>query len=61
MRALASASRSRLLVTSPVTKLGRLQALADGIAAMSTEEAYYWYAKCMGRDGNRHAGRYASC
>jgi hypothetical protein len=37
-----------LLATGPVSKRGRVDAMAAAIADMSTEEAYYWYAKCMG-------------
>jgi hypothetical protein len=42
-----------LLVTGPVSKHGRVDAMAAAVADMSTEEAYYWYAKCMGAAGNR--------
>jgi hypothetical protein len=42
-----------LLVTGPITKGRRIDAMANGIAAMATEEAYYWYAKCMGTDASR--------
>ena len=37
-----------LLATGPVSKRSRVDAMAAAIADMSTEEAYYWYAKCMG-------------
>lgn len=41
------------LATGPVSKHGRVDAMAAAIADMSTEEAYYWYAKCMGPQGAR--------
>lgn len=42
-----------LLATQPIAKHERVRALVTGINAMSTEETYYWYSKCMGLDGNR--------
>lgn len=42
-----------LLATQPIAKHERVRALVAGINAMSTEETYYWYSKCMGLDGNR--------
>jgi hypothetical protein len=42
-----------LLATQPIAKHERVRALVTGINAMSVEETYYWYAKCMGIDGNR--------
>lgn len=42
-----------LLASQPVAKHERVRALVAGINAMSTEETYYWYSKCMGLDGNR--------
>jgi hypothetical protein len=42
-----------LLATRPVSKRGRVDAMAAAIADMSTEEAYYWYAKCMGSGARR--------
>lgn len=41
------------LATSPVSKPARVDAMAGAIADMSTEEAYYWYAKCMGSQARR--------
>jgi len=38
-----------LLATKPVVLDDRVRAIAAGIAAMSVEEAYYWYAKCISR------------
>jgi hypothetical protein len=37
-----------LLATSPLSRGDRIRAVADGIAAMSVEETYYWYALCVG-------------
>ena len=42
-----------LLATGPVSKHGRVDAMAAAVADMSTEEAYYWYAKCMGSQAAR--------
>lgn len=42
-----------LLATSPLVKSRRVDAMAQAIAGMATEEAYYWYAKCVGADGLR--------
>ena len=42
-----------LLATQPVSKHQRVRALVAGINAMSTEETYYWYSKCIGVDANR--------
>jgi hypothetical protein len=37
-----------LFATQPVTKHDRIRALVAGVNAMSVEETYYWYAKCVG-------------
>jgi hypothetical protein len=42
-----------LLTTRPVSKHKRVRALVAGINAMSVEETYYWYAKCLGPDAAR--------
>lgn len=42
-----------LLATRPVTKHSRVRELVAGINAMSVEETYYWYAKCLSQDGPR--------
>lgn len=42
-----------LLATQPIAKHERVRALVAGINAMSVEETYYWYSKCMGIDGKR--------
>lgn len=42
-----------LMTTQPVTKHERLRALVAGVNAMSVEETYYWYAKCLSPDGPR--------
>ena len=42
-----------LLAVEPVVKPARVEALLGGISAMSDEEAYYWYAKCMGKQAAR--------
>ena len=42
-----------LMATQPVTKHERVRALVAGINAMSIEETYYWYSKCIGVDANR--------
>ena len=42
-----------LLVTAPVIKQRRIESILGGIENMATEEAYYWYSKCMGPDSGR--------
>ena len=42
-----------LLTTLPVSKHERVRSLVAGVNAMSTEETYYWYAKCLGPDALR--------
>lgn len=42
-----------LLASQPIAKHERVRALVAGINAMSVEETYYWYSKCMGLNGNR--------
>lgn len=42
-----------LLATQPISKHERVRALVAGINAMSTEETYYWYSKCVGVDAHR--------
>jgi hypothetical protein len=42
-----------LLATRPVAKHDRVRALVAGISAMSVEETYYWYAKCLSPDAAR--------
>ena len=42
-----------VFTTQPITKHERVRAMVAGISAMSTEETYYWYSKCMGPDGPR--------
>ena len=42
-----------LLTTQPVIKHQRLRALVAGVNAMSIEETYYWYSKCLGPDAAR--------
>lgn len=41
-----------LIATQPVTKHERVRALVAGINAMSVEESYYWYAKCLGAEAS---------
>jgi hypothetical protein len=42
-----------LLAAQPVTKPDRIRRMVSGVAAMSTEETYYWYAKAVGPDADR--------
>jgi hypothetical protein len=37
-----------LLATGPLNRGDRVRAVAAGVAAMSVEETYYWYALCVG-------------
>ena len=41
------------IASAPVTKTRRIEEMASAVASMSTEEAYYWYAKCTGADADR--------
>ena len=42
-----------LFATDGVRKGSRKIAMLDGVQEMAAEEAYYWYAKCVGSDGSR--------
>jgi hypothetical protein len=42
-----------LMGTGPLGKARRVDAVARGIEAMASEEAYYWYALCAGDAGRR--------
>lgn len=42
-----------LVATRPVEKARRIQEMTDGVAAMTSEEVYYWYAKVTGAEGKR--------
>ena len=35
------------LAVKPVTKSSRVEAISQGLRKMTSEEAYYWYSKCM--------------
>lgn len=39
-----------MLATKPVSLRRRITEIEEGIAAMSTEETYYWYSKCTGTE-----------
>ncbi|TSD40513.1 hypothetical protein FFI94_033040 [Rhodococcus sp. KBS0724] len=42
-----------LLTTQPLAKHARVRAIVAGINAMSVEETYYWYSKCIGTEASR--------
>lgn len=42
-----------VLATAPLTRRVRVSEIEEGIAAMSTEESYYWYSKCAGSESQR--------
>ncbi|WP_144377048.1 DUF7680 family protein [Rhodococcus pyridinivorans] len=42
-----------LLTTAPITKHARVREIVAGINAMSIEETYYWYSKCIGAESSR--------
>lgn len=42
-----------LLTTQPIAKHARVRAIVAGINAMSVEETYYWYSKCIGTESSR--------
>jgi hypothetical protein len=45
------------LAIKPLKKTSRIEAIRDATAAMSPEEAYYWYAKCANDTTGRRAQR----
>jgi len=45
------------LAVRPITKMERIEVIAQGIRAMTSEEAYYWYAKCTGGPAAERAQR----
>ena len=34
------------LAVRPITKVDRIEVISQGIRALTSEEAYYWYSKC---------------
>jgi hypothetical protein len=42
-----------LLACQPLSKTGRIRQIVAGVAAMSVEETYYWYAKTVGPEADR--------
>lgn len=42
-----------VLTTQPIAKHARVCAIVAGINAMSIEETYYWYSKCIGTEASR--------
>ncbi|WP_441350703.1 DUF7680 family protein [Streptomyces cellostaticus] len=42
-----------LLTIAPLSRPDRIQAVTSGIAAMSVEETYYWYALSTGPSSQR--------
>jgi hypothetical protein len=45
------------LAIKPLRKTARIEMIRDATAAMSPEEAYYWYAKCASATTGRRAQR----
>ncbi len=45
------------LAARPITKVERIEVIAQGIRAMTSEEAYYWYSKCTGGPAAERAQR----
>ena len=45
------------LAVRPITKVERIEVIAHGIRAMTSEEAYYWYSKCIGSPAAERAQR----
>jgi hypothetical protein len=43
------------LAIKPLRKVARMEAIRDATAAMSAEEAYYWYSKCSSAAAGRRA------
>jgi hypothetical protein len=42
-----------MLATGPLRKPSRVEAIAAAVDRLSDEEAYYWYAKCVGESAGR--------
>jgi hypothetical protein len=42
-----------LIASGPVSKARRIEEMAAAVSGMSTEEAYYWYARCTGPEASR--------
>jgi hypothetical protein len=42
-----------MLASGPLHKRTRVEAVLNGVGRLSEEEAYYWYARCLGADGRR--------
>jgi len=42
-----------LLATDRIVKSRRLEEMTEGVASMTGEETYYWYAKVTGRESRR--------
>lgn len=42
-----------MVATGPLHKRARVEAVLSGVARMSDEETYYWYAKCLGSEASR--------
>lgn len=59
--ALAEESGVRLallfLAVRPITKVERIEVIGQGIRAMTSEEAYYWYSKCTSGSAAERAQR----
>jgi len=45
------------LAVRPITKVERIEVIAQGIRAMTSEEAYYWYSKCTSGSAAERAQR----
>ena len=42
-----------MFASQPVSRNDRIRAMVTGVNAMSIEETYYWYAKCVGPNAGR--------
>ncbi len=45
------------LALRPLVKVDRMEAIAEGLRAMPSEEAYYWFSKCRSQRHGLHAQR----
>lgn len=45
------------LAVRPITKVERIEVISQGIRAMTSEEAYYWYSKCTSGPAAERAQR----
>ena len=43
------------LAIKPISKMDRIEAISQGLRAMTSEELYYWYSKCTSQPSAERA------